>query len=671
GGAEAEFTMTRAAKVSGRIMLGDHNEAGQNLRVALYSSETGGRTTAITNTTGSYIAWVPHGTYTLVVQEDRITSGYALLDRKSVFGTVDLGDLVAENASVVHGFTYSDLDSDGRVDPGEERSGVRLLVRTGGHLFDSYSTLANGSYRIFIPKDSPAEAEVGGFGWIPHTLPLEEGEMNIQVTENKAKLEGSVRYRDQVIPGDLQFRFSRTVGSGNNTTTEIVNATATDGVLTGELLPGEWQMDLSQPVNQFARWFASGGVEVKHGTSVVELDVQVSKLVNLSVSSDAAGQAVTLRLSGPQKYEANVTDEGSLEVEAGNYTAEASTASLKLFFARADVDEFHSNLSMKLETSALLHGKVEAPSPGSGVKILMGDATTGWSGAVESKAGGEYEVRLIAGREYSVTVDHIMNETVADTQVPVLLSFQGKVFVSKDTPFPIPASKTRLSVHVVGTATDLFGNVAGGAKLLLSNAVIAPVERVVQASGRFDYDVPPGVYNLYATHVSQGVPQSLLTQVVVPAVKDHPLPLQMRYSVTFSGRVEFEQNPATARIRVSGDAVHDFVASGSFSLLLPVGEYSFAAEKKAEEWGMDVAYTASTSASLKESAYYIFDLKRTDLMTATLDWDKTQKQEIKQGERLRSPYVVSIENTGNIVDTWRFSGTLSEWNLTFSPEKVT
>jgi hypothetical protein len=227
-----------------------------------------------------------------------------------------------------------------------------------------------------------------------------------------------------------------------------------------------------------------------------------------------------------------------------------------------------------------------------------------------------------------------------------------------------------LEVAVTGAASDLFGNAATGARVVLSNEV-ETCERTTFGGGRFACDVPPGTYSLYATHTSQGVVQSNFSRVVVPSAKSHHVPVELRYSVTLTGAVRQEQRPSSATVRVAaGGAVHQFSAAGPFSVVLPTGDYAVGAESKRQEWGLNVSYSATRSVTLRDHQFVSLELKRADLHSATLTWPASQTQTLRPGEKLSTPYVVTLDNTGNVADTWTLSGTLTEWNISFSASKV-
>jgi hypothetical protein len=192
--------------------------------------------------------------------------------------------------------------------------------------------------------------------------------------------------------------------------------------------------------------------------------------------------------------------------------------------------------------------------------------------------------------------------------------------------------------------------------------------------GEISTELPPGEYTIYASTVRNGIPMSVMKRVALSYGSDLVLrPLPLAYSASIFGGMTSGGSRVDAKVTVTAPdlAKVEGSYSGSYSVIVPVGNYTVRGEMQRSEFGMDITYSDTEPVNASTDSRTDLRLDRENHYSVTMDWDNSQKQTLRQGEKTSSPYVVTVENLGNAVDKYTFSGSPTDWNYTISPSEMT
>src|SRR5438132_1521041 len=90
--------------------------------------------------------------------------------------------------------------------------------------------------------------------------------------------------------------------------------------------------------------------------------------------------------------------------------------------------------------------------------------------------------------------------------------------------------------------------------------------------------------------------------------------------------------------------------------------------KTGTENGMSVTYRASASVALQADAIVDLRLAKVVSRSVAMTWDASQRRLIPAGDSVT--YTIDVRNTGNVADTFSFSGTPGDWQFSFTPSSV-
>jgi hypothetical protein len=200
----------------------------------------------------------------------------------------------------------------------------------------------------------------------------------------------------------------------------------------------------------------------------------------------------------------------------------------------------------------------------------------------------------------------------------------------------------------------------------------ATVEMQAQSSTAMDVsfetspasaEIAPGNYTIYARSASDMV---YLGFVTVPPYTSIDLGIVMQQGYRVNGTLLVAGSPEFGNMTISqGDAsyVTDTDPSGQYLVYLPQGTFVGTGAALVPENGVPVTYSATKDLLVNGAMQVDFDLTKLVSFSVKLSWNNN-KGNVSNGEPIS--YVVTLTNTGNMVDSYELSSSTLNWNVTFT-----
>ena len=180
--------------------------------------------------------------------------------------------------------------------------------------------------------------------------------------------------------------------------------------------------------------------------------------------------------------------------------------------------------------------------------------------------------------------------------------------------------------------------------------------------------IAPGNYTIYAQGASDMV---YLGFVTVPPYATIDLGILMEQGYRVNGTLRVAGSPEFGNMTISqGDAsyVMDTDPSGQYVVFLPQGTFVGTGAALIPENGVPVTYAASKTLLVNGAMQVDFDLTKQVSYSVKLSWNNN-KGNVSNGQPIS--YVVTLTNTGNMVDSYELSSSTLNWNITFTYNGVT
>ncbi len=289
-----------------------------------------------------------------------------------------------------------------------------------------------------------------------------------------------------------------------------------------------------------------------------------------------------------------------------------------------------------------------------------------------SAADGTYSVYLVPGN-YTVRLENGSSQTVGGVLRYFTYAFQGNLTVPTGPAtlsYAVPTTRTYANTTVEGLVTLNGGGVDAPVSFVAQSGGALTAATTSAADGAYAVSLAPGTYVVYADRAVGSAAFLGTVTVTHAATMSFDVPLLPAFELS-GATTDPSGTLVQATVNVTGAATLSLGSdtSGYYAALLPAGLYSLIASRTQVEQGLTVSYQGSASFDLSAAATVNVQLGRLDQHAVALGWDASQNRTVNPGGAVT--YTITVQNTGNVRDTFNLSGYAPGWTFSFAPTSVT
>jgi len=640
-----------------------------------FASDDGTRVYARTTSIGGFHTVLPAGVYEVTF-------------RSSVRSTIHSSELVVQSdiigiklegieAIKVSGAYVLDANSDGTPMASEYPADGRMVVTDQDGRTFMYTSESNGSVELIFPRGlrvtvSSGEPEYSTWSK-SHLYGQDVTDILFIASPDEVSLQGTVLFEGEGV-GGLLLTFEPEIDS-----LDVVHAVSDLlGRYAVSVKPSLYNLMIDEPVasDDEIRYQNQTSMLVDPSATPTALDIDLFKRVLVSGNVLGAAYNVSLSLTGPESMEVDLDlFSYSTYLIPGEYTAYATGwlsgseyANLTTFV----VSEASRSHSVNLVPARTLGGIIyledsRATKPVDIVaRSLLGSEITN-----KSLRTGQYSLTLPLGtyivsyviEELYITTDRSYYVEYADELVVVI----GSEDVELDPSLPMRFDNTTLS----GSVVDEDGNpIVASLRLVPNGKYGEGLEFVTGSSGKFSVSVQPGTYTVYC---SRSVDDRVaLTSISILRNTPATLDLELEHGEYLQGVVTIDGVGTSEQVSVtSGGAVLKVMSGsdGRFRVIVPSGNYTAFCSTTRIESGLEVRYSRSRDASVEEGSVFLsMSLTRDTRRSVSGYWNESMAMKASRHQTIS--YAITVENTGNIDDTYTLECGETAFDVSFEPSEV-
>ncbi|MCI4330719.1 MAG: carboxypeptidase regulatory-like domain-containing protein [Thermoplasmata archaeon] len=682
-----------AVELHGALHAPATNVGAAPTLVTLFNAR-GEQVSTFSNSSSSYVAWLPPGTYTVLAGEGLSAAGtsYAQLTTvtlRAASQTLDLALVPAIRVNAVVGLaTFSGTTG---YYPAV-RAAVSVSVSPSGA---TISTLSNstGNISLVLPGTlSPASTyclTVAAAGYDPYSsCGLSPSSLSsltaVPLSVTKVPVEVDVLG----LPSGTSLNLNLTA---NSSTAQSVSTTG-GPTFSLSLRPGSYRISAYATVSNGSALYLPSSISntyIPFGSQQTNITLlllrEVRSTGELTLPANVSNSSVTLHLSSAQLNltVSGPTFEGRFFAAPGTYRVYAVALSGNNTFSTITTTTINATGAIAAPlvltaSGSTLSGNLTRPE-GMPLNATFPFTLTGPYGlSIPLEAfSGRYSVVVPTGDGFTPSVDTVqLVSTASGSQYESFHAASGTTCTAtsplSECNIPLTASAIQTSVSIQ-LRYGSFPSLVSGVLQLIGPAPSLNVTTLNVSSGSVTVTLTPGTYQVYAVGGS-GAPIAAVTSLVAPpSGASSPFVVTLvpawTVSVTVTSGSPGLSPTANLWFRQSTGlslAFHHVPIGTSVSYLLPAGIYTLQANASGRPYGVVTNATATASVDLLSG-------NTASSLSVSYKWRQTASFQILGPNSATVvdgnwvAYSFSLRNTGNVPYSYRLIGTPSFWTFDFTP----
>lgn len=454
--------------------------------------------------------------------------------------------------------------------------------------------------------------------------------------------------------------------------------TGAGGAYSVSLPPSSYKVEVNQNADPMGaqRYVFDAQETFRPSGAPTSLNIHAEKKVLMFGEIAGGSTSTRITIQGLENRTLDLTTLNySVYLLPGNYNIYATSTISGLSFANVSSVSLiptARQYDLQLSSAHALKGVVLLGSTAS-TKAVIVQATLA-SGAVvktTSSSLGAYSLELPSG---SYTVTYLREDYLVAGQYTLSVEYfaQNAVTISTADVTVNPNLALRLdNATLSGTivAPNGLGEQATVTLIPISN-IGEPFAFMTAVNGSFSQSVQPGEYTVYVSNPVMKTAALGQVQLFRKGETKGVIPLQyasylrVKAQVASAGaRVVLYLSNGSTQMQLPTDS------QGIMQILLPPGQYSISSTAYRTENTLNVTYSLSTTITMgKGDLFQTLEFVRGTKQTLATSWSRTMEQTAAPNHQVN--YVITIDNTGNIADTYFITYTGSGLNVTYSPSEL-
>ncbi len=618
---------------------------------------------------------LPPGTYT-------VTS--SSLSKKSLYsGLLTLGteaknlQVRMDSGVLVEGVLWAEKDESSGLNPEDQGARAKMSMLTPEGARFTTTASANGSFVMVFPDNVQVTLGLGDSGYAGWSQPALFAEdtngLGVIASPDEVAVTGQLTFEGAGVRGvDVSFYPVTFLGD------VVTVTTGAGGYYTALVEPSEYSVVVSDDTTPMGgeRYSFTDDVTVLPSGQPLTFDIATVKKVQMHGVLLGAATDLGMKLDGPEALE--------FDLDTLNYSMYILPGSYRVYATGTYGGDSYANISIvevslvsreydfQLRRAQTLSGTVMVGSAHA-TKLVTVTATSSTGEVVETASTGlgAYSIELPTG---SYTVNFLLEETdeVEGRVVYVEYYFDESVTIGSSAVTLDPELSTRLDNSTFsGTTLGIAGLPAQATIQLVANSRYGlGTEFSTGASGAFSVQVQPGDYTMYVTRLVDK--SAYLSSVHISRNVPLDTTIELSEGRYLTGLASIDGTGFSADISLqAGDARLDFVAdaTGFFGTLVPSQNYSLTSSTTRVENTVSVLYSASSRFYVGETDVYVdLEFTRDTRHAVAASWSRSLTQTALPGVTVQ--YAFTVENKGNVDDTFLVTFTGTGFDVTFTPSQL-
>ncbi len=675
--ASASSLGTLALAESYRIVGGLLSPSGSVVKncYVTFTSQNGVRTPVLSDKYGSLEIWLPADTYAVTAASNANGGIYSasLTVNSDIVGT----SFKMSSAIAISGTLYMDSNSDGAISLAEAGlNGLMISTDSFGRMH-YWSADSDGRFSIMIQKGISTVLTSGDDGYSSWSSSILFGS---DVSDTSLiMVPDQVVVTGKVISGTLGIRGVDILFDPASTSVSPVTAVSgTNGYFSVAIDPSVYTVMIDQESSIVeGQWYQyESDVEILPSSIPTTMNLPVTMRVEVTGNIFGASSDLRVSFTGPETKEPSVglfsystlLIPGTYDVYASGVSGSSSYAKMLSFDVSIDsrLCDIHLELAHKLSGTVTIDGSTVTKPVSITATSLFGVQISN-----RSSSSGAYSLTLPQG---TYIVSYLLESTLVDASGTRYIEYFDETVVEMG-PSDVIASpdlgmrfdNTTLSGQVVN---EYGASVTAFIQLTPNGDYGMRTSFATTSSGSFSVAVQPGDYTMYAIRSTD----KRVSLSYLHIDRNTPVEQTVALSVGayLKGTLKVADSVSQETVLISGEETLVRLspeADGFFNALVPNGEYTVSSSASRIEGGMTVNYGLSKDVVVNNSDVFVdLYLVRDTKHSVVGSWNSTALKTVALGGEIS--YVIALDNTGNIADTYKLSYAGSDFKVTFEPAEV-